>query len=71
MFQAMQIQLIKLNKLDDLEKNLDKVSDAVKVAKQEIDVVRQENHNLIIEVENLEREVIQLKGNKIDKVDKL
>ena len=60
----MQMQLIKLNKLDDLEKNLENVSDAVRAAKQE-------NHNLIIKVANLEREVVQLKADKNDKVDKL
>ena len=54
-----------------MKKNLENVSDAVRAAKQEIDVVRQENHNLITKVANLEREVIQLKADKNDKVDKL
>ena len=58
MFQSMQMQLIKLEKLDDLEKNLENVSDAVRAAKLEIDVVRQENHNFIKKVANLEREMI-------------
>ena len=71
MFQSMQMQLIKLEKLDDMEKDLENVSDAVRAAKQEIDVVPQENHNLITKVANLEREMIQLKADKNDKVDKL
>ena len=66
------MQLIKLNKLDDLEKNLENVSVAVRAAKYEIDVVRrQENHNLIIKVANLETEVIELKADKNGQVDKL
>ena len=70
-FQSMQMQLIKLDKLDNLEKNLENVSDAVRATKQEIDVVRQENHNLITKVANLEKEVIRLKADKNDKIDKL
>ena len=55
-----------------LEKNSENVSNAVRAAKQNIDVFRQENHNLIIKVANLEREVIiQLKADTNDMIDKL
>ena len=43
MFQTIQMQLVKLNKLDYSENNLENVLDGVITAKQEVDIVLQEN----------------------------